>query len=119
VRIAVTILSLGLMFVIGFQSCAASIGGSMGNDQSTSNAGAMGFFVVFLFLIAGAFAMSFPLVSVVCFLLAGTVALAAGFSSDFADLAIWGFVALGLAVMSYFGHREKQRRRAEQQQRVR
>jgi hypothetical protein len=44
-----------------------------------------------------------------------TVALAAGFSSDFADLAIWGFVALGLAVMSYFGHREKQRRRAEQQ----
>ena len=86
----------------------------MGQDQSTSNAGAMGFFVVLLFLIAGAFAISFPIVSVVCFLLAGTVALAAGFSSDFADLAIWGFVALGLAVMSYFGHREKQRRRAEQ-----
>jgi hypothetical protein len=115
VRIAVTILSLGLMFVIGFQSCGASIGGSMGNDQTTSNAGAMGFFVVFLFLIAGAFAMSFPIVSVVCFLLAGTVALAAGFSSDFADLAIWGFVALALAVMSYFGYREKQRRRADPQ----
>jgi hypothetical protein len=114
VRIAVTILSLGLMLVIGFQSCAATIGGSMGQDQSTSNAGAMGFVVVFLFLIAGAFAMSFPIVSVVAFLLAGTIALAAGFSSDFADLTIWGFVALGLAVMSYFGHREKQRRRAEQ-----
>ena len=86
----------------------------MGNNQVTSNAGAMGFLVVVLFLIAGAFAMSFPIVSVVCFLLAGTVALAAGFSSDFADLAIWGFVALALAIMSYFGHREKQRRRAEQ-----
>jgi hypothetical protein len=45
--------------------------------------------------------------------------IAAGLSSEFADLAIWGFVALGLAVMSYFGHREKQRKRvAEQQQRV-
>ena len=87
----------------------------MGQDQSTANAGAMGFFVVFLFLIAGAFAMSFPIVSVVCFVLAATVALAAGFSSDFSDLAVWGFVALGLAVLSYFGHREKQRRRAEQQ----
>ena len=118
-RIAVTILSLGLMLVIGFQSCAASIGGSMGQDQSTSNAGAMGFVVVFLFLISGAFAMSFPIVSLVSFLLAGTIALAAGFSSDFADLAIWGFVALALAIMSYFGHREKQRRRADQQQRVR
>jgi hypothetical protein len=119
VRIAVTILSLGLMLVIGFQSCAATIGGSMGQNQSTSNAGAIGFFVVFLFLIGGAFAMTFPIVSLVSFLLAGTVALAAGFSSDFADLAVWGFVALGLAVMSYFGHREKQRRKAEQVERVR
>ena len=118
-RIAVTILSLGLMLMIGFQSCAASVGGSLGKDESTSAAGAMGFLVVFLFLIAGAFAMSFPIVSVVAFVLAATVALAAGLSSDFADLTIWGFVALILAVMSYFGHREKQRRKVEQQQRVR
>ena len=76
------------MLVIGFQSCAATIGGSMGQNQSTSSAGAMGFVVVFLFLIAGAFAISFPIVSVVAFLLAGTIALAAGFSSDFADLTI-------------------------------
>ena len=62
-RIAVTILSLGLMLVVGFQSCAATVGGSLGKEESTSAAGAMGFFVVFLFLIAGAFAMSFPIVS--------------------------------------------------------
>jgi hypothetical protein len=88
VRIAVTILSLGLMLVVGFQSCAATVGGSMGQNQSTVNAGAMGFFVVFLFLIAAAFAISFPIVSLVCFLLAGTIAIAAGLSSSFADLAI-------------------------------
>ena len=110
-RIAVLVLALGLMLIVGFQSCAPTVGGSMGNDESTAAAGAMGFFVVFLFLVAGAFAISFPIVSVVCFLIAGTVAIAAGLSSDFANLAIWGFVALGLAVMSYFGHREKQRRR--------
>jgi hypothetical protein len=109
------ILSLGLVLVVGFQSCAATVGGSMGNDESTAVAGGMGFFVVFLFLIAGAFALSFPIVSLVTFLIAGTIAIAAGLSSDFSDLAIWGFVALVLAVMSYFGHREKQRRRAEQQ----
>jgi hypothetical protein len=118
-RIAVTILSLGLMLVVGFQSCAATLGGNIGQDESTSAAGAMGFFVVILFLIAAAFAISFPIVSLVAFLIAGTTAIAAGLSSAFSDLAIWGFVALILAVMSYFGHREKQRRRAEQQQRVR
>ncbi len=118
-RIAVTILSLGLMLIVGFQSCAATVGGNMGQDQSTATAGAMGFFVVFLFLIAAAFAISFPIVSVAMFLIAGTIAIAAGLSSEFADLAIWGFVALGLAVMSYFGHREKKRKVAEQQQRVR
>jgi|SRR5215216_6340836 len=74
---------------------------------------------LYLFLIAGAFAISFPLVSLVTLLIAGTIAIAAGLSSEFSDLAIWGFVALALAVMSYFGHREKQRRRAEQQRRVR
>jgi hypothetical protein len=113
------VLSLGLMLVIGFQSCAAAVGGSLGRDESTSAAAAMGFFVVFLFLIGGAFAISFPIVSLISFVLAGTVAIAAGLSSNFSDLAIWGFLALGLAVMSYFGHREKQRRRAEQEQRVR
>ena len=118
-RIAVMVLSLGLMLVVGFQSCAATVGGNMGNDESTAAAGAMGLFTVFLFLIAGAFALSFPIVSLVTFLIAGTIAIAAGLSSDFSDLAIWGFVALALAVMSYFGYREKQRRRAEQPQRVR
>jgi hypothetical protein len=63
--------------------------------------------------------MSFPIVSLVTFVIAGTIAIAAGLSSEFADLAIWGFIALILAVMSYFGHREKQRRKAEQHQRVR
>ena len=51
-RIAVTILSLGLMIVVGFQSCAATVGGNLGRDESTVAAGAMGLFVVFLFLIA-------------------------------------------------------------------
>ena len=77
------VLSLGLMVIVGFQSCAAIVGGNLSRDESTAAADAMGFFVVFLFCL----------------------------SSDFSDLAIWGFVALGLAVMSYSGHSAKQRRR--------
>jgi hypothetical protein len=37
------ILSLGLVLVVGFQSCAATVGGSMGKDESTTTAEAMGF----------------------------------------------------------------------------
>lgn len=87
-------------------------GGDLVQDPSTSMAGAMGLFVVFLFLIAGALAITFPIVSLGLFLVAGTIAIAAGLSSDFSDLAIWGFVSWILAGMSYFGHREKNRRSA-------
>jgi hypothetical protein len=72
-----------------------------------------------LFIVGGAFAMSFPIVSIVSFVIAGCFALAAGLASDFGDLSVWGFVAFILAIMSYFGFREKRKRDTEQQQRVR
>ena len=47
-RIAITIISLLLMVVVAFQSCAASVGGSLGNDRATSAAG-IGLIVALLF----------------------------------------------------------------------
>ena len=67
----------------------------------------------------GAFALAFPLVCVVSFVLAATIELAADLSSAFADLAIWGLAVIVLAVMSYSGHREKRRLREAEQQLVR
>ena len=66
----------------------------------------MAFSVVFLYLIAGVFVIDFPLISMVRFLIAGTIAMATGLSSELADLAIWGFVAPILTAMSDFGYRK-------------
>jgi hypothetical protein len=120
-RLAVTILSLLLMLVVGLQSCAASVGGSLSSNQATSSAAAVGMLVALLFLVGGAFAIAYPLVSLVSFVLAGLFALVGGTSSvsDFKDLQVWGFVALILALLSYFGVREKRRRVATEHQRVR
>jgi hypothetical protein len=114
-RIAVTIISLLLMVVIGFQSCAAALSGGLGSDRATSAAGGIGFIVALLFLVAGAFALAFPMVSIVFFTVAGIMAIIAGLSSHFSDLSIWGFVALILAGMSFFGWREKRKRRKAEQ----
>ena len=41
-----------------------------------------------------------------------------GTSTSFGDLTIWGVVSLILAVLSYFGWREKRKRRHEEAARV-
>jgi hypothetical protein len=71
-----------------------------------------------LFLIGGAFALAFPVVSLVAFVLAGIVGLSGGATTSFEDLSIWGWVSLALAVLSFFAWREKRRRRAESTLRV-
>ncbi len=113
-RLATMIIALFLVLIVGFQSCAAAVGGGLMEEEATTRAGAVGLFVAFLFLIGGAFAIGAPLVSVVCFVLASTFGFAAGFGSDFRDLRVWAFVALILATMSFFGHRERQTRREEE-----
>jgi hypothetical protein len=66
----------------------------------------------------GSFALAFPLVSLIAFFFAGVFGLAGGASTSFGDLTIWGVVSLILAVLSYFGWREKRKRRREEAARV-
>ncbi|MGH3090297.1 MAG: hypothetical protein ACRDSJ_23685 [Rubrobacteraceae bacterium] len=108
-RIATTIISLFLMLIVGLQSCVVAFGGTLSGDESLSGGGAIGMFVAFLFLLGGAFAISFPVVSLSAFVLSAVLSLAVGVGSEFADMAIWAFVAFILAVMSFFGMREKKR----------
>ena len=115
-RIATAIIALALMLVIGFQSCAASFGANLSHDQSASSAAGAGFVVAFLFLLGGAFAYGVPIVSVVAFVLAVPIALVAGFTSDFRDLQVWGFVSIALAGMSFFAFRARRRTRAAREQ---
>lgn len=109
-RIAVLVISLCLTLIVGLQSCTIYAAGSLsGNGQAA--AGQMGILVAFLFIIGGAFAMGMPRVSMFAFGLASFIGVGIGRSSQFSDLTIWGVVALGLAVMSYFGDRELQQSR--------
>jgi hypothetical protein len=118
VRIATMVLSLILMLVVGAQSCAVSIGDSLGNAKASTQGGVIGLLIAFLFLVAGAFALSFPLVSTIAFLVSGLFGLIAGSTTSFSDLTIWGVVSRILAVFSFFGWREKRRRRREEAARV-
>jgi membrane protein implicated in regulation of membrane protease activity len=112
------ILGLILMVIVGLQSCAVSFGGSIAGQQKAEEGGAVGLAITLLFLVASAFALVFPLVSLVCFALGGILGLTAGATTPFTDLTIWGVVSLVLAVLSFFGWREKRKRRAESQSRV-
>jgi hypothetical protein len=114
-RIAVMIISLALTLMVGLQSCALFAGGSMTRDQSTAGGGAMGILVALLFVVGGAFAIGIPRVSMFAFGVAGLLGIAVGTGGSFKDMTIWGIVAFGLAVMSYFGDRELQRLRGGRQ----
>ena len=117
-RLATPIISLVLMLGVGFQSCAVGVGAALGDDEQLGGGAAVGIFVAFLFLIGGAFAVAFPVVSLASFSLAGTVALAAGVTTEFSDMTIWAFVSFVLAAMSFFGIREKRKQAQEQATRV-
>jgi hypothetical protein len=118
VRIATMILSLILMLLLGAQSCAASLGGAALKREGIEQGGAVGVLMTLLFLVGGAFALAFPLVSMLAFFFAGVFGLAGGASTPFTDLTVWGVVSLVLAVFSYLGWREKRKRRREEAARV-
>jgi membrane protein implicated in regulation of membrane protease activity len=117
-RVATMVLGLILIVLVGMQSCAVSFGGAMGDSNRMEQGGALGILVALLFLVGAAFALAFPMVSLASFTLAGLLGLAGGSTTPFTDLTVWGIVSLVLAVLSYFGWREKRKRRAERQSRV-
>jgi hypothetical protein len=112
------ILSLVLMLVVGAQSCAVSVGDEMLGEKAATQGGPIGLIIAFLFLLGGAFALVFPLVSLAAFVLAGLLGLAGEGTTSFGDLTVWGVVSLILAVFSFFGWREKRKRRREEATRV-
>lgn len=117
-RVATMILALVLMLIVGAQSCAVSLGGALGEDTELTGAASVGLLIALLFLIGGAFALAYPTVSLAIFVLASLLGLLVGTTSEFTDLTIWALVSFILAVLSFFGIREKRRRTQRSQDRV-
>jgi hypothetical protein len=111
-RIAVLIISLILMLLVGLQSCAIFALSGVSSKPDTAAGGAVGVFVAFMFLLGAAFVLKFPFVSVIAFGLGGVAGLAAGATTSFSDMTMWGYAGLILAALSFVaflgGRRRKQ-----------
>ena len=105
-RLANGIISLALMFVIGFQSCALSIGAALSKNAKMSNGAGTGIMLMLFYLIGGAFAFKKPKISMIIYIVAALIGLMGGSTTSFKDLTFWGIVALALGIMSFFGGRE-------------
>ena len=105
-RIAVLIIALILGFIVGLQSCTVAGLSGITQNETTSQAASMGVFVALLFIIGAAFSLNLPKISVGAFGLAAVFAFGANAIGDFGDMQVWGFVAVILGAMSYFGVRE-------------
>jgi len=123
-RIATTVIGLVLMAVLALQSLAVAAGGSLVSSLSESSAdrqageelaggGSIGLLAALLWLVASAFAISKPKVSMWTFGTAGTLCLLGG-STGFSDLYVWAGLSFGLSLMSWAGIKEKQRKLEEQ-----
>lgn len=110
-RIAVLILGLLLGLLMFLQTLLVYGLSDAINDEASAQASAIGVVMALLWLVACAFVLPFPLVSVVAFAIAGLFGFAA--SGEFPDLAIWGSVSVVLAVMSIFGWRGKRKQDRE------
>ena len=106
-RIAVLVIGLCLVMLVGMQSCTVMFGGGLTEDQNLAGAGALGQLVALLFILGSAFAIGAPKASVGIFAVAALFAFGAAGMSDFRDMNVWGWISVVLAVLSYFGIREK------------
>lgn len=107
---------IGLVFSVGMflQTMAVYGLSNLGDDDATTQAGAVGLLAAFLMFVGGALVFGLPRLALVVFVLSALSAFAG--SGDFPDLAYWGGLALVLAAMSFLGWRGK--RRAEVKERL-
>jgi len=107
-NVAAGIISLLLSIAILFQSCAVYELSSLAESQNNSEAGALGVFVAFLYMVGGAFSFKLPKVAASIMAVSGALAFLGAMGSDFSDLYIWGVLALGIAFMNYQSWRKTQ-----------
>lgn len=67
-----------------------------------------------LWLIACAFVLPLPMVSIVLFAFAGILGFAE--AGEFPDLGMWGGISLALALLSFFGWRGKRKEARERRE---
>ena len=110
-RVAVLVISLAVFVILLLQSCAVGVGGSLQASEGLKQGAAIGVLLAFIYILGAAFALGAPIVSTVAFALGALVAIPAGTQTGFTDLQVWGWLSAFLAVLAFFGHREKRKRK--------
>ena len=115
-RIAVLVIGLALGIIVFIQSCSVGLVSGVGEEVATITGNeelveeakelgtaAGGGILMGLFAIAGAgFALKMPRTAFVLFALAALIGIPTGLTSEFGDLAVWGFLLLVPMALSYF-----------------
>lgn len=104
-RLVVLIIGLLLGLLMFLQTFLVNVLGQAARDKATEQAGTVGVAAAVLWLLACAFVMPWPLVSVGSFFLAASLSFSV--SGDFPDQLYCGIVALILAAFSFLGWRGK------------
>ena len=105
-KIAVGIISLGLSIIVLLQSCAANVGGALGQNESLKVDAALGFLAAMGLLVGGALAFNLPRAAALVFALCGALVLAAN-TGAYGDLYVWGIVMVVIAPIVFFTGRRK------------
>jgi hypothetical protein len=106
-RIAGAILGIfPLSIIILVQSLAAGTANALSDKGDQDSGGSLGFLVAVLFVVGSALLFGKVMRGAMwVWLAAAVIAFAAGATTDFADLIVWGFVALIYAIVLFVGWR--------------
>ena len=113
-RVATLVIALVLMVVVFVQSCAVSVGGSIGEDEDMAGGGGLGMLLALAWVVGAGLVLNRPRGAVWAFGLAAILGLLGATAGAFPDLWIWTGVSLILAVMSWRGIKEWEGKRAEE-----
>lgn len=110
-RIAVLVIGLVFAPLIAVPSCTISFTGEISGNEALSEVGAAGVGIGFLFVLGAAFVIGIPKASTAIFILATFTGFGLLNNAEAREFAwFWGFSSLALAIMSYFGIREKKKK---------
>ena len=113
-RVATMVIALVLMVVVFIQSCAASFGGSLSEDEAMSGGGAMGMLLALTWVVGAGLVLGRPKGAVWAFGVAAVFGLIGASAGGFPDLWVWTVVSVILALMSRRGIKEKANKEAEE-----
>jgi 4-amino-4-deoxy-L-arabinose transferase-like glycosyltransferase len=114
-RIAVMIILIALVVFVGFQSCALGFVGTVSENETMSDNGSSGIFIALLFVFAAAFAIKFPIVSMIIFVIIALIAFPIAKDGIYKDMYVWSWLSIILAVMSFFGNGELKKKKRQKE----